>query len=491
MKIETETRDDHQVKLIAEIEPEVYEKSKRQAARKIAQTTKIPGFRPGKAPFEVVRRMVGEKALQEEALDILVDEIYPQAIKEAGINPSGPGALEEIVSIDPVKFSFLIPLAPTVKLGDYSSVRLPYEPTPVTDEQIDQFIERLRTSYSTVTPAERPSQEGDMVYLTISGSLVHPEEGKDPSVIEERPLQVMIRPTDQQNEEEWPFPGFARELIGLSADEEKTISHTFSEDSHYETLTGKEIEFQVKVTSVKGVELPEVNDEFAQTLGEFQNMEALRSSIRTGLENNGREEYDRDYYAKLIDMIGADAEVQYPPQMLQEEIDSLLRSLEKDLADQKMDLETYLKVRETDRETFIENEIKPAAIKRLVRSLLMDEVAHTENLELGQQELDASFNETMYELQSSGDFDKLRKKVPSKRLANAVATEAALRALNRRVLERLKAIATGQAEEEASVAQVTPAAEDNPNEEPAAEDTASEQAEASPQDNPEPPKPEN
>ncbi len=283
MKIETQPRDDHQVRLITEIEPEAFEKTKRQAARKISQQTKIPGFRPGKAPYDMVRRVIGEDAIQKEAIELTIDQVYPEVIKEAGIKPAAPGTLDEIVSVDPVKLAFLVPLAPTVELGDYREIRVPYDLEPLPEEKVDQFIDRLRTSYGTAEPVERPAQEGDMVYATVTGKLTQPEEGKDPVIVNERPLQAILR-SDDQDEDEWPFPGFSRQLAGLSAGDEKTVPYTFTEDSKFDALRGKEVEFQVKVQSVKSMTLPELNDEFAQTLGEFKDVAALREfdPLRSG-----------------------------------------------------------------------------------------------------------------------------------------------------------------------------------------------------------------
>jgi len=456
LKTETQPRDDHQVRLITEIEPEAFEKTKRQAARKISQQTKIPGFRPGKAPYDVVRRVIGEDAIQKEAIELTIDRVYPEAIKEAGIKPAAPGTLDEIVSVDPVKLAFLVPLAPTVELGDYREVRVPYELEPLSDEKVDKFIDRLRTSYATAEPVERPAQEGDMVYATVTGKLTQPEEGKDPIIVNERPVQAVLRQGDQ-DEDEWPFSGFALQLAGLSGGDEKTILHTFSEESKFDALRGKEVEFQVKVQSIKSMTLPELNDEFAQTLGEFSDVAALRESIRTGLETNAREEYDQGYFSRVIDKVAENAQIHYPPQVLEDEINSVLQTIERDLARQNMDLETYLKVRQMDRETIIENEIKPTAVRRLERSLLLDEVARAEKIELDNQELETTFSETLAELQNSGDFENMRKKVGANRLANAVAMEAVSRLMNRRVLERLKAIATGQNIEELIAKQSEPA----------------------------------
>ncbi|MBE0696751.1 MAG: trigger factor family protein, partial [Anaerolineaceae bacterium] len=126
MKIETVARDDQQTRLVAELDVETLEKYKRQAARKVSQTTKIPGFRPGKAPYDLVRRMLGDERLTQEAVELLLDEVYPKVLTEANINPSGPGKLEEIVSMDPPTFAFIVPLPPEVQIEDYKSLRKEY-----------------------------------------------------------------------------------------------------------------------------------------------------------------------------------------------------------------------------------------------------------------------------------------------------------------------------------------------------------------------------
>ena len=120
MKIETVARDDQQTRLVAELDVETLEKYKHQAARKVSQSTKIPGFRPGKAPYDLVRRMVGDERLTQEAVELLLDEVYPKVLTEANINPSGPGKLEEIVSMDPPTFAFIVPLPPEVQIEDYT-----------------------------------------------------------------------------------------------------------------------------------------------------------------------------------------------------------------------------------------------------------------------------------------------------------------------------------------------------------------------------------
>jgi trigger factor len=462
LKIATEPREDHQVTLIAEVEPAEFEKSKRQAARKISQDRKIPGFRPGKAPYDMVKRFVGEDLIRQQAIDLMIDDVYPKAIEQAGLKPGAPGSLEKVQEEEPVKFTFVVPLAPEVDLGDYHAVRLPYEPPQVPDSEVDSFIERLRSSYASYEQVERPAEEGDMVYVTINGQLANPEEGKNPVILENRPLTVAVKPQVDHPEQEWPFPGFAMQLIGLSAGEEKSFTHNFSEDSIYTSLRGKEINFQVKVESVKKMNLPELNAEFAQTVGEFENLEGLRKAVRESLESQSREEYDSDYNVRLVDAIRASATLKYPPQMVEDEVHSMLHSVEDDLAKQNMDLETYLKVRNQDRDNYIKDEIRPAATRRLERSLILEEASKAEKIQLNQNEVEAAYSQTMTEMQNTGDIDKLRKQMPMNRLTNAIAIDAINRVMNRQVLLRLRDIATGKAEEAAQTENDQPASSEQP-----------------------------
>jgi trigger factor len=446
LKIETQPLEDHQVKLVVEFESEAFEKFKRQAARKISQESKIPGFRPGKAPYEVVRRMFGDQSISNQALDLLIDVTYVEMIEKADIKPSGPGKLDKVVSLDPPKLEILVPLLPTVELGDYRSTRLEYKPTQVSPEEIDSFIERLRTNYASVEPVERPIQETDLVFLTLSGKYASPAEGEQTEYIKETPQQVIVQTEEQQKTEEWPFPGFTRTLIGPSAGDEKTVSYTYPEDAKDEKLRGKEIEFHIHVQSVKAMKLPDLNDEFSQTVGEFDSVETMRKSISDRLEQNAREEYDQDYYTQVIDKVREHATVKYPPQVLEEEIQHVLNHLQQDLTRQKLDLDTYLKIRKLDQNAFIENEVKPSAIRRLERSLIMDEIARAEKLEIDPDKLDGAITETVKEMEASGEYQKARKNISQEKLADAVAIEVASRLMNRQTLERIKQIATGQSE---------------------------------------------
>lgn len=445
MKIETQPLEQHQVKIIAEFEPEVLEKYKQRAARKIAQTSKIPGFRPGKAPYGVVLRLYGNEAIEHEAVDLLLDEEYQAVIKEASVSPAAPGKLDEIISTNPPKFVFTVPLMPEVILGDYQSIRKDYQPPAITEDRVDQVVKNMRASYATAEPVERPAQEGDLVSVSVKGELEAPAEGEEPLVIPENSVQMIVGENEFEVDD-WPFVGFSRELIGMNANEEKTIVHSFPEDDPEERLRNKVVKITAKIQTVKSLTLPEMNDEFAQTMGEYDSVEAMRKSIRQTLEDNEKREYDNKYLTDLVDQVRGLSTIKYPPDVLQEEVDRVLHSLEDDLAERKMDLPTYLKTINQEQEAFIDSEVKPVARQRLERSLVLDEISHAENIQLDLDELKKETDSTMKTLSNDPEFKKMARGRKAQDLARGVTMESANRVLNRQVMNRLKAIALGELE---------------------------------------------
>jgi len=445
VKIDKQLQEDHQVKLLVEVETERLEANKHKAARRLARRGKIPGFRPGKAPYDVICRFYGDAAIQEEALDLLVEEIYPKVLEQSEIEPAAPGLLEKVESIEPPKFAFLVPLAPTVDLGNYRAVRLPYDWQPPGEDKVDEAIEELRQMHAVTETVERPIQEGDFPLVDIRGEKEQAADGENPVVIERTDSPLFIRP--QQKEEKWPFSGFSRKLIGLSAGESVDITYAYDKDAEDENLRGQSVHFKVNIKTVHGVTLPEVNDEFAKTVGEFENLEKLRQALCTNLEKRSQNEYDDEYYVRLIDKIKEGGKVKYPPQVLEREAGRVLDDIRKRLAAQKLDLETYLKSRQLDEEKYTAEEVRPTAAKRLERSLILNEVARVEKIDVDEPSLKQEFDETVNELQFGGfDFRKLTSggKRAQERFAEAMTMESANRLLTRRTLERLKALATGQ-----------------------------------------------
>jgi trigger factor len=459
LKIETELRDDHQMKVVAEFEADVLEKYKHQAARKIATRAKIPGFRPGKAPYDVVLRLYGEEAIVDEAKGLLVDDSYPKILDEAKINPAAAGALEEISDTEPIKATFLVPLEPTVELGDYQALRKKYSVKAVAEKQVDEFIDRMRKNYATAEPTPNAAAEGDLVAIKLDAVLTHPVDDENAEVLKENQLQIIIGENDPE-ENDFPYAGFGDNLKGMNEKEEKTFKYTYSEDSKYDRLRGKEVEFHVVVESVKTMHLPELNDEFAQSVGDFENVAKLREMVRVQLEAQAKTEYERTWFDDLIEKLVAGAKVKYAPQTLEHEMEHVVESIQQDLSDQHMELDTYLKTIKKEKPVWMEEDVKPAAQKRLERSLVLDELAKIEKVEVGNEELQKEFEQMIGEMQYRTDPKQLQKELKSERFANALAMEAASRLLNRKVLDCLKDIATGKAAEKAAApAESEPVAE--------------------------------
>jgi trigger factor len=293
LKIESLPREDHQVNLIVEVDPDQMDKAKKKAARKISERSKIPGFRPGKAPYDVVKRFYGDGAITEEAVEVLVDQIYPDVLKEAGVQPGAAGSLENIEKLDPPTLKFLVPLAPTVDLGDYRSVRKPYEFTPPGEDKLNEAIENLRSMYSTTENVDREIKEGDFVLLDVKGQA----EGKELPDLTRAGYPVFVR--SEEKEADWPFPGFGIKLVGKKVGDTSTIKHKFPKDHSNDELKGLAVDFEVIVKSVRGVTLPELNDEFAKSVG-VENIEELRNRVKENIEVQAKADYDDKYFNELI-----------------------------------------------------------------------------------------------------------------------------------------------------------------------------------------------
>ncbi len=445
MKIETQPRDDHQVTLTVELEPEQLEGAKHRAARRISERKSIPGFRPGKAPYEVVVRSFGESVIVEDAVDLLLDEVYPKALEEAKLEPGASGSLEKVEDLDKTpKFIFTVPLAPSVELGNYRSIRLPYDWKEPGEDKVDESIEELRQMYAKTETVDRPIQKGDFVMIDMLGVKAKAGTG-EPPLIDRPGLPIFVRKDEKA--EEFPFPGFSTELVGLSINETKSFSHKYKKGEKDESLRDQTIYFSVTVKMVRGSTLPELNDDFAKQAGPFENLQALREAVKANLATQSKAQYDDDYFAKIMEQIKGGAEIKYPPQVVDHEVQHVMEDLKSRLAGQNLDMEAYLKSREMDEEKFINEEARPIAVKRLERSLVLDEIAKIEKIEVSQEMLQSTFQQTWGEYQGDSGFKKLTrgKAQPPKQIMNAVAMESANRAYVQQTLNRLKDIATGQA----------------------------------------------
>lgn len=435
MNIEKLYQEDHSVKLVVDVEQEKMDVYKHRAATKISSRSKVPGFRPGKAPYEIVVRTVGEAAVTEQAIDLLIDAEYSNILKEADVNPGAAGSLESVDSLVPPKLTFRIPLAPEVDLGAYHDVRMDYKWQAPDEKAVEAAVEDLRQMYATTENVDRAIEIGDYVLVDVKSET--PE-------INRTGFATFVRAEDRDTE--WPYNGFAKELIGLKAGENKTIKHKFPKDWEVEELKGKNVEIEVTVKTVRGVTLPDINDEFAKMTGAGETVDALKEAVKKDVETRSQAEYDDKYFVDLIEKVKEGATIKYHAHTLEHEGEHVLSDLSNRLAQQNMDMATYFKVRETTREKFIEEEVNPVAKKRLERGLILDEIVRKEQIQIDNEALEAEYNNTINGLAQQGmDFRKIGGgKKGQKQLSEAIAMESASRVMTRKALDMLKAIATGE-----------------------------------------------
>jgi trigger factor len=433
------------MQLTVEVESELMEASKRRAARQIAKRGKIPGFRPGKAPYDVIVRYFGEAAIMEQAMDLLVDDIYPKILVEAEIKPAAAGSLEKIEELDPPKLTFRVPLAPEIDLGDYRSIRLPYEWSAPGKKELDEALKEMQQMYATTETVERPAELGDYVMVDVKGERTKPKDEEDRTVaLSRNGYALVVR--KEAKDDEWPYPGFSKELVGMSPGESKTVKHKYPKDDPDESLRGESVKFEVTMKTVRSMTLPELDDEFAKTAGQFETLDQFKEALKGELETRSKAEYEDKFYLDLIEKIKAGATIKYPPQVVEHEAEHVIDDLRQRLTQQGLDLETYFKMRQTSQEQFMEEEAKPVAVKRLERSLILDQLAHDEKVEVDESSLKNEFGQTLTELQYQGmNLGQVRGgKRGQQQVAEAIAMESASRLITRRTLERIKAIATGE-----------------------------------------------
>jgi trigger factor len=440
LKIESQPRDDQQVKLIVDVDPEELDKYRHLAARKIAQQTRFPGFRPGKAPYDFVRRSIGDDAILKQAVQEMVDDLYPKILDESGIKPGGPGELEEIISYDPPKLSFIIPIEPEVVLGDYLSIRKEYTAPLISDEDVEKVVLNLQKRMGTAKPVERPAQDGDVAYINLKGNLSQTDQ-EDDRVFDETGIQILIGGGNFEGEE-YPYPGFDRELIGLSAGEGKNLVHTYAPDAAEETLRGKEVQIQVNVESVKELDLPELSDEFSKNFG-YQNVEEMRHSIRERLTQERNSSYDNDYDLELLDQLVSISTIKYPPQYLEKEIEDMVKSFEKNLERSKLDMATYLKTIKKSKEQFIKEDIEPVARKRIARAFMVEKLIEIEKVTLTQDELNKAVAQRIDQIEDHESNSKRKRKTLNRSNVGALAMSTANILLNQHAIELLRSIAKG------------------------------------------------
>ncbi|MCB9136137.1 MAG: trigger factor [Anaerolineales bacterium] len=457
MNIQTEHNDQHQAMLTVELEPAQIERKKQQAARKLARTTHIPGFRPGKAPYHMVLRHIGEGRILEEAIEGLIDEIYPKVLDESGVQPYGPGKLENLsLEATPPTAQFSIPLAPVVTLGDYKSLRFPYERPEVTDDNVAKAIEGMREMYAEVTLVDRPAEESDLVNIELSGKFTDSEE--ETPYIDHKSYPVVIEPETADATHEWPFPGFSRLLIGASAGENKTASYTFPEDYEDEeteegdsiSLKGKTANYEISVTKVSSRVVPAIDETFIKRMGPYETVEEFEADTHKQLLERESSGYDEAYAQQILDSLVNGAEIKYPQEAVEDELDLVFNRLKSRLENQGISMDIYVKaVNKTEEE--LREDMRPGAEQRLKESLLLMEVATQENIQVDPNEVQHEIEHTLGHLLSGMSEREARRAFNDDALRGLTANIYNNTLLNK-TLQHLRDMASGELEKQAALA---------------------------------------
>jgi len=446
LKIETQLKENHRINIIAEVEQELLERHKRLAVRSISKQTKIPGFRPGKAPYSVLLRHFGEDAIIEEALESLINEIYPKLIDESDIKPYGPGSLDEIISKQPPKFSFTIPLMPEVDLCEYGDIKKDYAFEEASDDEIQQVLMNLQVQQAITEPVEDRSVEtGDMVQIVLSETILNPEEGQTAEISKDRTETIYVN-ADFDHKDVMPFQGFINEVIGLNINDEKTIIHRYSDLEKEDDLFEKDVEFSFKVTAISEAELPEANDEFAQSINtELETLEELKASIKEQIETYRKQQYEEGYLTEVLDEIVENSPVKYPEELFDSEVEAYFEQLEQSVSKQGMEFDTYLKVNNQTREEIIEEQ-RENIKSRIHRVLVLEEIAKHEKITVEPEELQTRVAETTMRNGLYSYLSQLPKQ-KSDAIAQRITMDAANQLLNDKLMKRIVALASGQYEE--------------------------------------------
>ncbi len=437
MKIERQDLENSLVELQVEVASDQIQTAMRAAARRLSRGTKIPGFRPGKAPYEVILGKFGEDVIFEEALDSLGQQIYREALEETEIEPYAPGSLEEIIREDPLKLRYTVPLAPDVDLGTYRDIRVPFEDAEVTDEAFEEALEEIRQRQALIEPVDRPAEETDLVIVDLSGELLDPEDGEDAKLLDMKDISVLVDP-----ETDVPTPGVMEHLLGLTPGDEKSYEYTFNEDHPSEDLHNRAATFHIKCLDVKSRLVPDWSDEVAQNLGDFESLLDLRVKLRENLQKQAEIEAENQHKDEIMQKLVEGASVQYPPIVLQEETGHLIQDLRMRLGNQKLELEDYLKI-EGKTEEDLRKELEPEAIERIKRGLVLGKIVDVEELKVEDEEIDAEIKRLTEPLGAEVDkrlLEAFESPAGRQRFAMDILTDKAMR--------RIVAIAKDEPEEQ-------------------------------------------
>lgn len=338
---------------------------------------KAAGFRAGKAPDNIVAREIGDEAIQAETLEHAMGHAYSDALGQNDVAPIDQPKINLVkwVPYETLEFEAVVAVMPPVELPDYKKIKKAKKPVKIEQSKIDEMVEDLRRRVAKRVPALGAAAMGDEVKFDFEGK-------KDGKIIEGA---VSKNYTLKLGSNSF-IPGFEEELVGTKVGDDKSFEITFPKDYHEKSLAGQPVTFAIKVHEVTRLELPEVNDEFAGEVGPFKTVEELKTDIKGQLSAEAEETAKREYENELLDEIAGKVKFEAPERMVQQQLERMKGEIDQRLASSGMTMDQYLQMQGKTQQD-IEKELKPDAEKRVLLSIVLQEVAKAEKIEVAEDEI--------------------------------------------------------------------------------------------------------
>ncbi len=371
MSVQVENLEKNTAKLTIEVPAEKFEEAVQHSYNKNKGKFNIPGFRKGKAPFNMIKKMYGVGVFYEDAVDEVIDASYPDAAKESGLEiVSRPSiSIEEIEEGKAFVYTAVVAVKPEVTLGEYKGVEVQKTKSEVTEEDIETEIKRAREKNSRlITVEDRGIEDGDQVTIDFDGSV----DGKrfEGGKAEDYPLTIGSHTF---------IDNFEEQLIGKTTGEECEVNVTFPAEYHVEELKNKPAVFKVKVKEIQRKELPEANDDFASEVSDFDTMEEYKKDLTEKLQAEKIEAAKTADENKVVDKVIENATMEIPDQMVEEQVNGMVNDYARRLESQGISFKQYVEITGMTAEK-IGEQMKPQAIKRIQTRLVLEAVVKAENI---------------------------------------------------------------------------------------------------------------
>lgn len=382
--------------------------------KKQVKNINIPGFRKGKAPKHIIEKFYGAEVFYDDAMQDCYPEALEAAVKEAGLELVKVETLEAVeAGKDGFTFKATIIVSPEVTIDNYKGIEVTAKSTEVTDELVNDEIEKVRDRNSRmVTVSDRPAQNDDVAVIDFEGFVdgVAFEGGKGENFNLKLGSGQFI-------------PGFEEQIVGHSTDEEFTITVTFPEDYQAEDLAGKESEFKIKLHEIKAKELPVVDDEFVKDVSDKETLDEYKAELKETIAKRLEDEKTADIDNQLVDKLVELVEGEIPEAMYDNKVADMTREFDMRLRSQGMDLNTYMQYMGMDMEG-LKAMYKPEAEKRVKVRLALEKIAQIEEIAVDDEALEAEYNKLAEAYKT--DVEKVKELIATDDLALDVKVDKAM-----------------------------------------------------------------